>query len=159
MSSTGKNTNQMDRFSSGFYNYDILDRILLKTINGRVPKHLRGSELKKMAILYLMNNEPELYQQLHAECLAEMQQGENSTITNQTPFPVRPVQVTVQEFINPVEKTESAISSLEADDSKKNEKEEEKVVISVVEEKTIDEKKDETSKSSYFDNRGDIDFS
>lgn len=159
MSSTGKNTNQMDRFSSGFYNYDILDRILLKTINGRVPKHLRGNELKKMAGLYLKNNEPELYQQLLTECLAEMQQGVDSTTPNQTIVPIRPVQVTVQEYINPIKKTESAISSLEADDSKKNEKEEEKVVIPAVEEKTIDEKKDETSKSSYFDNRGDIDFS
>lgn len=71
MAGNKKNPCQLERFSSGFYDYDITDKVLLKVINARVPKHLRGNELKKMALLYLMEQEPNLYNQIYSEVVEE----------------------------------------------------------------------------------------
>ncbi len=74
-----KNPNEMARFSCGFYNYDINDIVLLNILNGKAPKHLRGNEIKKMALSYLKSQEPELFNAVYKEVSNMM--GISTTIT------------------------------------------------------------------------------
>ncbi|HFD2046134.1 MAG: hypothetical protein KZY57_09155 [Paeniclostridium sp.] len=58
---------QLERFSCGFYEESIEDKILLTYIETKATKKNRGYELKKMALEYLKDMEYEIYESLYKE--------------------------------------------------------------------------------------------
>ncbi len=62
-----KNPNEIQRFSCGFYSYDINDIVLTNILNFTTPKHLRGSEMKRLATIGLKTSQPELYDAVYKE--------------------------------------------------------------------------------------------
>lgn len=64
---SSKNPNEIQRFSCGFYSYDINDIVLTNILNFTTPKHLRGSEMKRLATLGLKASQPELYEAVYKE--------------------------------------------------------------------------------------------
>ena len=73
-------SNQIDRFSTGFFEYSVNDKALLQILNSRVPKHLRGNELKNMALLYLIDKEPELFNTIRNNIAEESGIGVRVTV-------------------------------------------------------------------------------
>lgn len=64
---SSKNPNEIQRFSCGFYSYDINDIVLTNILNFTTPKHLRGSEMKRLATIGLKASQPELYEAVYKE--------------------------------------------------------------------------------------------
>ncbi len=104
-----KNPNEMARFSCGFYNYDINDIVLLNILNGKAPKHLRGNEIKKMALAYLKSQEPELFNAVYKEVSNMM--GISTTITGMPTEIVVPTKVEKKEAV--VETEENTVVTTE----------------------------------------------
>ena len=58
---------QLERFSCGFYEESIEDKILLTYIETKATKKNRGYELKKLALERIKDTEPEVYKSLYEE--------------------------------------------------------------------------------------------
>lgn len=58
---------ELERFSCGFYDESLDDKIMLAYIETKVTKRKRGNELKRMALEYLKTREPEIYKKLYDE--------------------------------------------------------------------------------------------
>ena len=115
---SSKNPNEIQRFSCGFYSYDINDIVLTNILNFTTPKHLRGSEMKRLATLGLKASQPELYEAVYKEVANKLGISEQG-IPNPTQVTV-PVGATVIQgygavkSYQPVEK-EMNTTSIEVD--------------------------------------------
>lgn len=69
---SSRNPNEIQRFSCGFYNYNIDDIVLTNILNFTTPKHLRGSEMKRLALLGLKASQPALYEAVYKEVRSQL---------------------------------------------------------------------------------------
>ena len=122
-----KNPNEIARFSCGFYNYDINDIVLLNILNGKAPKHLRGNEIKKMALAYLKSQEPEIFNAVYKEVSNMM--GISTTITGMPTEIFVPTKVEKKEAV--VETEENTVVTTEKVVEEAVEENEEAVTINL----------------------------
>ena len=71
MITNSKDRQQIDRFTTGFYDDIDEDMIILTYLTNKVAKHKRGDEMKRMIIEYLKTIEPNNYAIIRSAVLGE----------------------------------------------------------------------------------------